>query len=354
MSRRVRDAIVGGVAAVALVVALGFIVRELRKWPEVEQWIEKLTPGRRAAPPTVQTAPTRPSAPASRPPARSPWEEVEQDRIGLPPLLEAVHTGQVEQVQVLLGQGEDVRQTAPGGYQAIHAACAEGRKEVVQVLLGHGADVNAAGPRGWTPLMLAAAKGDVELVRMLLGAGADPKMRNARGHNAREIAAEGGFQNVAMVLETGTGLSQASEQLLEAAGRGEFPALLKALRTGADVQARDEQGRTALHRLMEAVDQDKQAGAIYDAVWMLVEAGADINALDGQGYTPIMRAVQRQAKRFDVTLIRLLLRLGADPNRRVAETDSPTMKQVVEELAMEGQAVEAVRQVLVEGGWNGQ
>ena len=69
--------------------------------------------------------------------------------------------------------------------------------------------------------------------------------------------------------------SKSDRALIEAAGRGDATAVQRLLREGADVTARDGQGRTAL---LAATHAAPGAGA--EAARLLIAAGADVNAKD--------------------------------------------------------------------------
>lgn len=71
---------------------------------------------------------------------------------------------------------------------------------------------------------------------------------------------------------TATSRSDADAQLRDAASRGDARAVREALDAGADLEARDGQGRTAL---LLATHGNK-----VDAARELIEAGADVNAKD--------------------------------------------------------------------------
>jgi ankyrin repeat protein len=86
-----------------------------------------------------------------------------------------------------------------------------------------------------------------------------------------------------------------------AAASGDLPALTKALQHGADINARDGHGRTAL--LVAA------HGSHRDIVQELARAGADMKAKDAQRYDIITIA----AVRDDVAMLKLAIVLGADP-----------------------------------------
>jgi len=153
--------------------------------------------------------------------------------------------------------------------------------DLVPILLDHGAVVDATltAPtlyrahtpgegsfgEGTTPLMRAARNGDIPAMRLLLARGADPQRAQKNGTTALMLAAG---------LGRGTGVfakDYASEaQLLDA-----VKFLVEA---GAQVNAADGRGQTALHHAAQAAD---------GIVEYLVAHGADLDAKDKQGRTPL-------------------------------------------------------------------
>ncbi|MER7844352.1 ankyrin repeat domain-containing protein [Kitasatospora sp. NPDC096077] len=99
-------------------------------------------------------------------------------------------------------------------------------------------------------------------------------------------------------------LSAADLALLDAARQGDPDAVRAALAAGADVEARDTEGRTALLR---AAFADRVAAAR-----LLVEAGADVNAQDPQLNSPwLVTGITGS-----VPMLRALLPGGPDLARR--------------------------------------
>lgn len=97
------------------------------------------------------------------------------------------------------------------------------------------------------------------------------------------------------------------EMLLEGASTGDVATLRKAISNGAELELRDERGRTAL---LLAVRADA-----VEAARMLIEAGADVNAKDDIDDTPFLYAGAEGRNE----ILRLILATGkanlADTNR---------------------------------------
>jgi ankyrin repeat protein len=90
--------------------------------------------------------------------------------------------------------------------------------------------------------------------------------------------------------------------LLDAIHKGDHRAIRAALKAGADPNAKDEIGSTALmHAAAYASEADMQS---------LIAAGANVNAASAAGFTPLMWSVSGPAK------LRLLLRNHANPLAR--------------------------------------
>jgi ankyrin repeat protein len=153
--------------------------------------------------------------------------------------------------------------------------------ELIKALLAKGANTNAlvntTPPRGFmqgtaswvnfdgqTAFIRAALNGDITLMRLLLQYGADPNIKTAEGSTALMAAAGVNW----VVSQT---YSRSNEEYLEAAKL--------CLEKGADVNAVNKQGFTAMHGATNK--------GFNDMVKLLVAAGGKLDVKDSQGRTPM-------------------------------------------------------------------
>lgn len=96
---------------------------------------------------------------------------------------------------------------------------------------------------------------------------------------------------------------------------GSYAGVANALARGADVNARDENGRTAL---MIAVHQNLPKNTR-----TLIAAGADVNATDPYGDTPLHHFCQSDELDSSQDCLDILLNAGADINARNISENTP-------------------------------
>src|SRR5580698_7872224 len=160
--------------------------------------------------------------------------------------------------------------------------------DLIQALLAHGANVNAQLKKqqpyrskvdrgadtllttGSTPLLRAAKAGDTEVVKVLLAKGGDPKLTTKFGMTPLMAAAGLGSKE-----EDTTGRKKTEPEAIAS--------IQLCLGAGADVNAADNQGETALHgAAQKGWDQ---------VVQFLVDHGAKLDIKDKRGRTPLDAAM---------------------------------------------------------------
>ena len=283
---------------------------------------EALTPG--AATPTVSSSAT----PSTRPtPQRTavptaPKPNAKKQAALDEQLIAAAWKNDLRRARTLIDQGADVNAKDNTVQSAYLISTGEGYLELLNLTLRHGADIDSkdsfngtglirAADRGhadiagrliqanikinhinnlgWTALHEAIILGNgsrryVDTVLVLVAGGADLRLPSQRDQiSPLDHATAKGHNEIAKVLETALDADKPSKQvanrrLLAAAQRGDATAAALAVRAGANLETRDQRGRTPL---LLAVTEERLAVAR-----LLVHLGANPDALDDQHDTP--------------------------------------------------------------------
>jgi ankyrin repeat protein len=192
------------------------------------------------------------------------WEE----------LRAAVRKGTIEALRQAITAGAHVNLPDSSGKTALMHAAEVGNLAMLKVLLSAGGDVQRTDARDKTAILYAVATGDLEIVAALLDAGADPDAQAADG-------------STALILAAGEGRTDICQRLLAA---------------GASVDRFGEPGITASHvrgtlgksewltfQPLSAVMRAAAAGHL-ETVRLLIASGADVNARDAVGNTALLQA----------------------------------------------------------------
>ncbi len=266
-------------------------------------------------------------------------------------------------VDLLLKKGADIMARDCLGRTALHLAVQVGDLIAVILLLNMEANITAQDNSGETVLHLAARHINQDLVELLLEKGADMTIRDYSGATALHSAAQGQKGRAEMLLESEADISPLRLEVKR--WNREVVELL--LRKGADIEAKDYSGATALHLaaakgdigsaellLTHGADITAQtksgATALHLAaesgceviVKLLLDRGADIMAEDYSGWTALHKAAFGSlSSRFwwsdNVKVVHLLLERGADVTARNHEGNTALQlvtgkRSTVEEL----------------------
>ena len=198
--------------------------------------------------PTAMPSPTAtpvPLPPVPTPhPAAAPASPLPR---GSEALFDAIWTGDIEAVQILVNEGLPVNVSDEDGDPLLHEAIWRNHPEIARILIDAGADVNAKDSSGEPMLYTAIWRGRIEALKILINAGADVNAKDSSGE----------------------------PMLYTAIWRDRIEALKVLVDSGADVNARDSDDEPLLYT---AVWRDKQ-----EALKALVDAGADVNARRANG-----------------------------------------------------------------------
>ena len=141
-------------------------------------------------------------------------------------------------------------------------------------------------------------------------------MSGARGESpAGTRVARAGLSGLLLVLAGAYAAAAAPPEaaLADAARRGDWAAVRTLLEEGADVDAREGDGSTALH--WASYRDDREAAA------RLIRAGADVDAANDLGVTPLWAACENGSS----AMVEILLGAGADPDVPLPFGETPLM-----------------------------
>ena len=197
--------------------------------------------------------------------------------------------GYLELLNLTLGHGADVDSKDSFNGTGLIRAADRGHADIARRLIQADIKINHINNLGWTALHEAIILGNgsrryVDTVLVLVAGGADLRLPSQRDQiSPLDHATAKGYNEIAKVLETALDADKplkqvANRRLLAAAQRGDATAAALAVRAGANLETRDQRGRTPL---LLAVTEGRLAVAR-----LLVHLGANPDALDDQHDTP--------------------------------------------------------------------
>lgn len=212
----------------------------------------------------------------------------------------AAAKGDAAKLKSLLNAAQKVDARDESGKTALMRAAEHGHLDAVRVLIAGGADAKAVVPdrdslwHGCNALIFAAQGGNADVAELILKGGASPNCSASDGNTPLSLAVEGKSPRmVEALLKAG---AQPTDAILVAAvWAGEVEMALMLIRAGANPNARDDLGQSALHRAAEMGE--------LEIVRALIQARAKRD-LKANGTTPLLIAIQNGHEACAIELIR--------------------------------------------------
>ncbi|KAI1259585.1 hypothetical protein F5Y18DRAFT_294970 [Xylariaceae sp. FL1019] len=207
--------------------------------------------------------------------------------------------GKLSIVRLLLENGADVNPKRDTEVPALVKAAEGGNVSVVSELLAHKADPNARNRLGQTALFVAATKGHDKVIETLLNAGAVVDCPDREGRSALLFLASEKpnklkcTHNTLRILRDHGANIEVRDQiertpLLWAATNGNIGLARFLLESRANVNAKNNRGRTALHLAAESNDKENREAMVR----LLLDHGANPRVISDGGWTPLHNAAQ--------------------------------------------------------------
>jgi ankyrin repeat protein len=217
---------------------------------------------------------------------------------------------------MLLKYGAEATVTSKNGSTPLHLTCErKAHEKLIELLVSHGADINAKRyVDGKTPLHIMLRVSNSLRLESLLAYKPDVNAKDNDGNTPLHLAVGQYYSyapsnTVQILLDAGADPNQKNDNMESPIHMMEYgftpdaidvvPILLNA---GADLEARDNLGRTVLLRCLDNLK----------AVKHLLGLGANVGARDIYGHSALHLMCQSH-NAFSVDLLKLLVEAGADP-----------------------------------------
>ena len=235
------------------------------------------------------------------------------------PLMAAVRAGQVRAALVLLGEGANPNTQNHAGISCLMFAMAGEHREIVDALLESGADASLIDDWGRNALHYGEDSVSTSLLKRLIAAGADVNKANKQGETPLMAAIqryETGYAE--RLVNEGADVNAATTRgitpLIEAIHRNSRALVAKLLGKGANPNVIEPYYKQT--PLMLMTNQ-----GMVDEIKLAIEKGADVNAQDKMGNSALHLVVH--AQRNGDAVARMLLSKGGNPLLKDLQQHTP-------------------------------
>ncbi|KAL7787976.1 ankyrin repeat-containing domain protein [Trichoderma ceciliae] len=253
-----------------------------------------------------------------------------QDDKGSTPLYWAVYNNSYDITKILLENGADASMPGKDGQTLLYWAVYNNSYDITKILLENGADASMPGKDGYTLLFWAVYKNSYDITKILLENGADASTASKDGLLYWAVYKRS-IDLIKILIENGADASTPDKDghtpLYWAVYNNSYDITKILFEHGADASMPGKDGCTPLHIptiYKPAIDVNMRfyfglglrlgtslpeaSSETCDVVRLLIEKGADIEALDCRGTTALGRALDAGHTK----IIEVLLEKGAD------------------------------------------
>jgi len=205
-------------------------------------------------------------------------------------------------ISIILNHGADVDAQDNGGSTPLHlifdAGPRDAAEQAIGVLLEHCANTNLRNHEGQTALHKSSQCDDIDIMHLILKHGPDVNAMDNNGSTPLHLAiSDSSLWHAKQVV--------GQEHCSNISIRNHVGLLLD---QGANINIRDHEGQTALHKASQCYD--------IDIMHLILKHGPDVKAFDNNGLTPLHLAISDTSPWYAKQAIGLLLEHGANINIR--------------------------------------